>query len=151
MKANQYKNKEINRAQINKIWASAAERGMSKEDLYALIFSVAKKESMKALTWIEANAVINRIVGAEESEIYQNKVGRQSTERMRRKIHMLVKTLGWDNNPARIQGFCKKMFGVEKVEWLSAKQCYQLIEALKKIIAREEAENEDHQAPGAEV
>lgn len=145
------KKKEINRAQINKIWASAAERGMSKEDLYALIFSVAKKESMKALTWIEANAVINRIVGAEESEIYQNKVGRQSTERMRRKIYMLVKTLGWDNNPARIQGFCKKMFGVEKVEWLNAKQCYQLIEALKKIIAREEAENEDHQAPGAEV
>lgn len=128
---------KINRAQINKIWASASEKRMSKEDIYALVYSVAKKEHMSELTHDEASRLINRIVGKAECEEYENKLGRQNTARMRKKVYMLIKVLGWDNNPARIEGFCKRMFGVEKVEWLSAKQCYQLIEALKKMIERE--------------
>lgn len=52
--------------------------------------------------------------------------------RQRRKIYALTEKLGWNNNNARINGFVKKMFDVERLEWLDDDQCSKLIEILRK-------------------
>ena len=62
-----------------------------------------------------------------------------ATDNQRRKIYMLTKELGWDDNPKRLSGFIRRMFKVERVEWLNYEQCSNLIEALKKMIERQEA------------
>lgn len=127
----------INKRQISKIWAAAKEQGIDRADVYALVFQVSNQDSIKELTQTQANEVIDRIVGAAIQNDYQE-YGNVATQQMRKKIYMLTVELGWDKNPKRLAGFCRRMFRVEKVEWLNKKQCYQLIEALKDMAKRKE-------------
>lgn len=127
----------INKRQISKIWAAAKERGIDRDDVYALVLHVSGQDSIKGLTQTQANEVIDRIVGAAIQNDYQE-YGNVATQQMRKKIYILTVELGWDKNPKRLEGFCKRMFKVEKVEWLNGKQCYQLIEALKDMAKRKE-------------
>ncbi len=55
----------------------------------------------------------------------------------------LTEELGWNDNPARLNGFILKMFRVSRIEWLTVAQCYRLIEALKKILEREQEKEVD--------
>ena len=127
----------INKRQISKIWASAKEQGIDREDVYALVLQVSGQDSIKGMTQDQANKVIDRIVGTCSRPEYQ-KQGRITTDQMRKKIYILTVELGWDKNPKRLEGFCKRLFKVEKVEWLDDRQCYQLIETLKDMVARKE-------------
>lgn len=127
----------INKRQISKIWAAAKEQGIDREDVYALVLQVSGQDSIKGMTQDQANKVIDRIVGTCSRPEYQ-KQGRITTDQMRKKIYILTVELGWDKNPKRLEGFCKRLFKVEKVEWLNGKQCYQLIEALKDMAKRKE-------------
>lgn len=127
----------INKRQISKIWAAAKEQGIDREDVYALVLQVSGQDSIKGMTQDQANKVIDRIVGTCSRPEYQ-KQGRITTDQMRKKIYILTVELGWDKNPKRLEGFCKRLFKVEKVEWLDERQCYQLIETLKDMVARKE-------------
>lgn len=127
----------INKRQISKIWAAARERGIDREDVYALVFQISGQDSIKELTQTQANEVIDKIVGTCSRPEYQEQ-GRITTQFMRKKIYILTVELGWDKNPKRLEGFCKRLFKVEKVEWLDDRQCYQLIETLKDMVARKE-------------
>lgn len=127
----------INKRQISKIWAAAKEQGIDREDVYALVLQVSGQDSIKGMTQDQANKVIDRIVGTCRRPEYQ-KQGRITTDQMRKKIYILTVELGWDKNPKRLEGFCKRLFKVEKVEWLDERQCYQLIEALKDMVKRKE-------------
>jgi len=51
---------------------------------------------------------------------------------------MLTEELGWNDDNQRINGFVKKMFKVERLEWLTMYQCNKLIEMLKKMVERKE-------------
>ncbi|MDO4720457.1 MAG: regulatory protein GemA [Peptostreptococcaceae bacterium] len=142
----------IQQRQIKSLWGMARELGLEKEDLYGILYRVSKKESMRALTVKEANDVMQELIRLKDpkGESAQkpgrrrtDEGGRESTKPMRRKIYMLCQTLGWNDNEQRIAGFCKKMFGIERVEWLSEKQCFHLIEALKKMAERR-GEDADH-------
>lgn len=64
--------------------------------------------------------------------------GDARTVQQRRKIYVLTQALGWDNDPRRIQGFVKRMTGVDRLEWLNVSQCEKVIEGLKAILAREQ-------------
>lgn len=127
----------INKRQISKIWAAAKEQGIDREDVYALVLQVSGQDSIKGMTQDQANKVIDRIVGTCSRPEYQ-KQGRITTDQMRKKIYILTVELGWDKNPKRLEGFCKRLFKVEKVEWLDERQCYQLIETLKDMVKRKE-------------
>lgn len=127
----------INKRQISKIWATAKEQGIDREDVYALVLQVSGQDSIKGMTQDQANKVIDRIVGTCSRPEYQ-KQGRITTDQMRKKIYILTVELGWDKNPKRLEGFCKRLFKVEKVEWLDERQCYQLIETLKDMVKRKE-------------
>lgn len=135
----------IQQRQIKSLWGMARELGLEKEDLYGILYRVSEKESMRALTVREANAVMQELIRLKDpkgksvqktSQRRTDEGGKESTKPMRRKIYMLCETLGWNDNDRRIAGFCKRMFGIERVEWLNEKQCFHLIEALKKMVER---------------
>lgn len=64
--------------------------------------------------------------------------GNVKTQRQRRQIYMLTGELGWNDDNRRISGMARKMFKVDRLEWLSQTQCSKLIEALKKMVDRKE-------------
>lgn len=70
----------------------------------------------------------------------KRQTGNPATVNQRKKVYKLAESLGWTKK-ARINGFCRKMFGVESVDWLNYMQCSDLIEALKSMVERKEKED----------
>lgn len=135
--------KMISPKQIPAIWASARDHCIDKQSVYDIIAAVSGKESMKALTESEAYQVLDRIKGRTASSGYAqagqkrtDEGGNEATVKLRRKIYHLTGELGWNNNNDRINGFIKKLCGVERIEWLTVSQCHKAIEALKKMVQR---------------
>lgn len=129
----------IEQKQIKAIWASARENGLDKQSVYDVIFGVSGKEHMTELTYMEAAQVLGRIRGQQFTTAPQKRTdqgGDPATVPLRRKIYALTGELGWNDDNSRINGFAKKMFKVERIEWLSVQQCHILIEALKKMVER---------------
>ncbi len=136
-----------NRSQIKSIWglAKSKELNLADEDLYAIIIRETGKDSMRQLTTKEKNRVITVLINMKDSVKGKrtDTGGNTRTTRQRKKIYMLTKELGWNNNNARINGFVKKMFNVERLEWLDNNQCSRLIEMLKSMVEREAAKKGD--------
>lgn len=134
------------RYSIKTIWAIAKsqELDMSDEDLYAFIGAETGKERMSKLTQGQIDKVCrllqNRRDKAKKKESRIDEGGQDGTEALRRKIFVLTEQLGWSDNPKRLQGMCKKMFGVDTVQWLTRYQCVKLIEALKQMKDRQSQE-----------
>ena len=137
-------------ASIRTLWAIAKspELSMSSDDLHALIYRETGKDSMKKLTQGEVNDLARVLqnlkdgVGSSASSKRTDAGGDPRTIAQRRKIYQLCYDLGWNDDNRRINAFAKRMFGVERVEWLTQAQCYKLIEALKKMAARQAAASE---------
>ncbi|EPR07780.1 regulatory protein GemA [Ruminiclostridium papyrosolvens] len=131
---------------IRTIWglAKSPELSLDDEDLYGIIGRETKKDSMKKLTQGEIDKVCrvlsNLKDGIQKAEQRKrtDEGGNLLTENLRRKIYALTGELGWNDNNERINGFCKKMFKVERLEWLTVSQSHKLIEALKKMVDRKE-------------
>lgn len=132
-------------ASIRTLWAIAKspELSMSSDDLHALIYRETGKDSMKKLAQGEVNDLARVLqnlkdgVGSSASSKRTDAGGDPRTIAQRRKIYQLCYDLGWNDDNRRINAFAKRMFGVERVEWLTPAQCYKLIEALKKMAARQ--------------
>ena len=137
-------------ASIRTLWAIAKspELSMSSDDLHALIYRETGKDSMKKLAQGEVNDLARVLqnlkdgVGSSASSKRTDAGGDPRTIAQRRKIYQLCYDLGWNDDNRRINAFAKRMFGVERVEWLTQAQCYKLIEALKKMAARQAAASE---------
>lgn len=131
---------------IRTLWAIAksAELRMTDEDLHAVVYRETGKESIKALTQGEIGTVagvLQRMKDSAARGSYAKRTdegGNTETAALRRKIFMLMKELGW--SPAQVDGLAKRMFRVERQEWLDTRQCVKLAEALKAMAARKEAE-----------
>lgn len=130
---------------IRTVWgiAKSPELKLTDEELHLIVQAHTGKDSIKALTARELRMVVNVLVGMKEScrkeergKKYQG--GNSSTVNQRGKIYKLTQELGWDK-PARVNGLCKRMFGIERVEWLDYQQCSKLIEALKAMLKRQDA------------
>ena len=130
---------------IRTLWgiAKSQELQLTDEELHLVVQAQTGKDSMKELTEPERRRIAYVLGQMKESAAGKRKrtVGMTSnaTDNQRRKIHMLTRELGWDDNPKRLSGFIHRMFRVERVEWLNYEQCSKLIEALKKMIERQEA------------
>ncbi len=131
----------ISKEQIKNIWGFSKEVGIDKENLYCMIERISNKDSMRKLTKLQANRLINELIAIKDKERKvkrrTDEAGRDDTVAMRRKIYALCEKLGWNDNNNRIDGFCKRMFDVEKIQWLDKRQCYMLIEALKDMVKRQ--------------
>lgn len=102
------------------------------------------KESMKKLTQGEITDVARVLQNMKDSAARStgdkrtDEGGNPTTERQRRKIYALTEALGWNNDKRRIEGFVKRMTGIDRLEWLNTAQCEKVIEGLKAILAREQ-------------
>ena len=128
---------------IKKIWgiAKSPELKLTDEELHLVVQAHTGKDSIKALNKREFQTVI-RVLGSMKDSAKKSERGRSrfsgntATENQRKKIFKLTQELGWDK-PSRVNGMCRKMFGVGAVEWLDYQQCSKLIEALKSMAKRQ--------------
>lgn len=132
----------ITGGQIRTIWGMREDAGLSEEELYCIIARVSGQDSMRALSKIQANMVIKHLIDLKEkrnppkskNQKRTDENGNQRTTYQRGKIYELTGILGWNDNNNRINGFVKRMFKVNRIEWLTPSQCSKLIEILKKMI-----------------
>lgn len=117
---------------------------MTDEDLHALVYRETGKESIKALTQGQISEVARVLQNMKDGVSRSTRPKRTDeggdarTIQQRRKIYALTESLGWNDNPQRIQGFVKRMTGVDRLEWLNVTQCEKVIEGLKAILKRQE-------------
>lgn len=131
---------------IRTLWAIAKspELHMTDEDLHAVVYRETGKESIKALTQGQINEVARVLQNMKDGVSRSTRPKRTDeggdarTIQQRRKIYALTESLGWNDNPQRIQGFVKRMTGVDRLEWLNVAQCEKVIEGLKAILKRQE-------------
>ena len=131
---------------IRTLWAIAKspELHMTDEDLHALVYRETRKESIKALTQGQINEVARVLQNMKDGVSRSTRPKRTDeggdarTVQQRRKIYALTGQLGWNDDPQRIQGFVKRMTGVDRLEWLNVAQCEKVIEGLKAILKRQE-------------
>lgn len=121
--------------------AKSPELRLTDEEVHLIVQAHTGKASMKELTYREIKTVVNILAGMKESCRKEERgkrrgSGNSTTENQRRKIYKLTQELGWDK-PARVNGLCKRMFKIDRVEWLDYQQCSKLIEALKNMAERQ--------------
>ncbi len=136
---------------IKMIWglAKSKELSISDEDLHLLVQAHTGKTSIRALNSRERSTVIGVLQkmkddAAETTRKEKMSHGNVATVNQRKKVYKLTEELGWDKK-ARIDGMCRKMFGVGSLEWIDYQQCSKLIEALKKMVARKEMQDEKNE------
>lgn len=135
---------------IRAIWglAKSPELMLEEDILYSIIKRETKKDSIRKLSQGEIDKVCRVLQNMKDDVARSNQGqfkrtdegGNSDTENLRRKIYALTGELGWNNNNNRINGFIKRMFRVERIEWLSYAQCNKLIEILKNMVDRQEVE-----------
>lgn len=127
------------------IFAAAKKLGLDKEGIHEVVFRETGKTSLTQLSKSEIVSVAKAINGQHSSppsnlnQKRTNEGGNPRTRKQRALIYKLTEKLGWNDDNNRINGFVKKMFHVDRIEWLNVAQCAELIEALKAMIARKEA------------
>ncbi len=132
-------------ASIRTLWAIAKspELALTDEDLHAVVFRETGKESIKKLSQGEINTVARVLQNMKDTASGNVRTKRTDTGgdartvQQRRKIYALTGALGWNDDPRRIQGFVKRMTGVDRLEWLTVAQCEKVIEGLKAMVARQ--------------
>ena len=141
----------ISKEQIKNIWGFSKDIGVDKDNLYCMIERISKKDSMRKMTKMQANRLIRElIVLKDNNKKVKNRSakrrtdtgGNKNTQLQRKKIYSLTAILDWNDNNNRINGFVKRMFKVDRIEWLSEDDCSKLIEILKKMIIRQGKEKE---------
>lgn len=142
--------KKETKPQIRKLWgmAKSPELHLSDEDLHLFVQKYTGKSSIAALNSREIGTVIRELGKLKDSVHDEGKPkrwgGNPQTENQRKKIYVLTKELGWDKR-SRVNGMAKRMFGCDDVNWLNFQQCSKLIEALKKMLERQEEGKEREQ------
>lgn len=126
---------------IKMLWgiAKSKELSMSDDDLHEFVYAQTGKSSIKKLTRRELSLVVTALGNLKDMAGGKKKPGNTVTEKQRRMIYALAKELGWKDN-RRVNGMAKRMFKVDRIEWLDYTQCSKLIEALKAMAERMEKE-----------
>ena len=127
---------------VRTIWglAKSEELRMTDEELHLVVMAQTGKESIRKLTKKEIARVVYVLSQMKES----SRRGREArmplydgtTQNPRRKVYKLMQALEW--NEKRINGMCRRMFKIDRLEWLNYKQISDLIEALKAMLDRKE-------------
>ena len=128
-------------ATLRMIWglAKSPELSMSSEELHMFVEARTGKESLEGTDTEGAEYGRPCIDGAETGST-KGADREPSNSAKRQKLKELASEAGWDN-PARLNGLARKMFGVECVEWLNGAQCSKLIEAMKAMNKRKVEED----------
>lgn len=132
---------------IRTLWglAKCPELSLTDEELHLIVSAHTGKDSIRQLNQRELGVVVGVLGSMKSSASRSGKSDRRTrgnagTVNQRKKIYKLAEALGWEKQ-ARVNGMCKRMFGVACVEWLDYQQCSKLIEALKSMVERKEAQD----------
>lgn len=132
---------------IRMLWgmAKSPELSLTDEELHLLVSAHTGKDSIRELNQRELSTMVGVLANMKSSASKNGRSDRRTngntgTINQRKKIYKLTEALGWDKK-ARVNGLCKKMFGVACVEWLNYQQCSKLIEALKSMVDRKEKQD----------
>lgn len=139
--------KVISVSQMRKIYALARERGMDSDLLHAHIHALTEKESMKNLTMMEGIRIIESLEG-KPSEI---KGQVKASYKQMQYIYGLMKQSGWvtgtgEPDMERLDRFLqspKAGINLGSYKWLTKEKASKLIEALKSISERKNAEDKE--------
>ncbi|MEC1178518.1 regulatory protein GemA [Metasolibacillus meyeri] len=119
---------------VKKIWAIARDIGMEREDIYSVLLRETGKDSMRKCSQKELERVLLSLRAVQG---HRDARSNKATKKQLWKIEQLEQQLNWQSEPQRLQGFLKKYYKVERVEWLTSKQAWRLIESLKKLLEKE--------------
>lgn len=130
--------KTVTVQQKKKIYAVAREIGLDNDLLHDLVEIKFKKQHISDLTLAQAGSFIDYLEGRKGTadRYTQLPTGRQLaliTDKQLWKMNQLAKELGWQDNPKRLQGFCRKYAQVDNPEWLTKEQAWRVIEGLKSL------------------
>lgn len=135
---------EKRKKQLQLIWGMAKELGMSKEDVYTLLYRETKKEHMTDCSEVELSRTIQAMILLKERQ--KNRPG-MMTGRQRYRIRELEKELGWQDNKKRLTAFIKKYYHVDSLDWLKTEDASSLIESLKKLAEKQREEKPEAVRP----
>lgn len=132
--------KRITAAQLRNIYGIGRRNDLDDDWIHYCARTLFDKESLKDLTCREAAQMIDsmrRITG----EAMEPIKGRAS-ESQRKYILGLAGKLGMLEDPKRLRRFLRARFGVDDVAFLTLQNAGKVIEGLKAMIKREEAQRE---------
>lgn len=115
--------------QIRKIWGTARNLALDEEQLRDIVEEITGQRRISVLNRFQAACVIDRLCG------FAPLPGRLSPQQ-KWKIKKLTKELGWNDNPARLKGFLRRVVGVDDIDWITPDKAWRVIEALKKMVER---------------
>lgn len=130
---------------LRTVWglAKSAELHLTDEELHMIVCAQTGKDSLKLLNKGEISGMVcylrhlkDSVRRTDRKQGHPSNRGNPSTANQRKKIAGLCRELGWEE-PKRLNGFCRRMFRVDSIDWLNYSQCSTLIEALKKMAARQ--------------
>jgi hypothetical protein len=131
----------ITKEQKALLHVAKAQLGLEDDIYRGILHQEAGVSSSKDLTLIGFDRVMKRLkqLGFRRKAkpvIKQRRPGMASPEQIW-KINDLARQLGWQDNPKRLAGFVKKYANIERLEWLPHGKAWRIIEALKKLVERQ--------------
>jgi len=128
---------------ISAIWAKGAKLGLydkksSEEDkknseLYIIICTQTGKDGISLCSDSELLKVLDYLKLIEQHKNVVTDSG-MITESQKWKINYLVKQLGWQDNPKRLEGFIFKQTGIKKIQWLTKANATKVITGLEEYL-----------------
>lgn len=136
--------KGVTPAQLRKIYMCARECGMDDDLLHLAVKDLTGRSSLRELTAAQACHVIDTMEGKQGT----SPAGDGATPKQTCYIKDLMKQIGWvdeksEPDMARLDGMCKKYAKVDSHKWLSRTGASNIIEALKKMLERQQAQAAD--------
>ncbi|MBB6673001.1 regulatory protein GemA [Cohnella nanjingensis] len=127
----------ITAEQRRKIFGLQKQHAVDEDDLYSVVEQISGGRSISALTKDQAIQVIDRLARLAGEAKPEQRSNRASDAQLS-KIQKLEKDMGWSTDPSRLQGFLRKVVGVDRPIWLTKQQASKVIEALKNMQGRAE-------------
>lgn len=136
----------INAKQIKLIWVLVKQIGLDEDQVHNLIFQVTAKKSIKTLSDLEVNQLINHFIrmGARvkkrrgPSRNLPFNVVELVSQKQIRLVDILADQLGWQDDPDRLKGFIRKVIKRDRI--ITKQDGMKVIEGLKSILNKKKGE-----------
>lgn len=122
---------KITDQQRKKLFMLKKEQGLDDEMLHSMIYTITKKEHISELTKTEGIEVINALSLHKSQKPRGNNM---ASNKQMNYIKGLAKDMGW--NKTRLNGFIKKVGGVDDISFLTKTNASKVIEGLKKLFEK---------------
>lgn len=136
----------INAKQIKLIWVLAKQIGLDEDQVHDIIFQFTAKKSIKALSDLEINQLIEHFIrlGAQVKKrrpLSRNlpfNVVELVSQKQTRLVDILVDQLGWRDDPDRLKEFIRRVIKRDRI--VTKQDGMKVIEGLKGVLNKKRGE-----------